>query len=66
MKLNIDIGGGFASMLTLIFITLKLIGQISWSWWWIISPLWISAAVALFIFIMFFTLITIAVMLDGR
>ena len=27
--------------LALIFITLKLCGAIQWSWWWVLSPLWI-------------------------
>lgn len=29
------------SVLTLIFITLKLCNQIDWSWWWVFAPLWI-------------------------
>jgi len=29
-------------MLTLIFIVLKLTGNIDWSWWWVLSPIWIS------------------------
>lgn len=32
-------------VLTLIFVTLKLaeIGVVAeWSWWWVLSPLWIS------------------------
>lgn len=37
-------GIGFAGLLTIVFITLKLIGKIDWSWWWVLSPLWISAA----------------------
>ena len=36
-------GIGFAGLLTIVFITLKLIGKIDWSWWWVMSPLWISA-----------------------
>ena len=32
-------------MLTIIFVTLKLLGKIDWSWWWVLSPLWIGAAV---------------------
>lgn len=40
---------GFCGILTLIFITLKLIGIINWSWWWVLSPLWIPVAIALFI-----------------
>ena len=34
-------GMGFLSILTLIFIVLKLTGNIDWSWWWVLSPLWI-------------------------
>lgn len=40
-------GIGFAGLLTILFIGLKLTGYISWSWLWVLSPLWISAALAL-------------------
>lgn len=43
-------GLGFISVLTLIFITLKLCGVIHWSWIWVLSPIWISAAILLFVF----------------
>lgn len=36
-------GIGFIGFLTLIFITLKILGKVEWSWWWVLSPLWISA-----------------------
>jgi hypothetical protein len=32
----------FAGLLTLLFIALKLFGKISWSWWWVLAPMWIS------------------------
>jgi hypothetical protein len=35
-------GIGFCSLLTIVFVTLKLLNKIDWSWWWILSPLWIS------------------------
>ena len=35
-------GMNFYDALTLIFITLKLCGVISWSWVWVLSPMWIS------------------------
>lgn len=35
-------GIGFAGLLTVVFITLKLIDKIDWSWWWVLAPLWIS------------------------
>lgn len=37
-------GIGFASLLTIVFIVLKLIGVIDWSWIWVLAPLWISVA----------------------
>ena len=43
MEKNQASGGiGFAGLLTIVFIVLKLIGTISWSWWWVLSPIWIS------------------------
>lgn len=38
-------GIGFVGLLTIVFITLKLIGKISWSWWWVLSPIWIAASI---------------------
>lgn len=32
---------GFGGLLAIIFITLKLCGVISWSWLWVLAPLWI-------------------------
>lgn len=40
-------GTGFFSLLTLIFITLKLTYVIDWSWWWVLSPLWLFPAVVI-------------------
>lgn len=28
-------------ILLMVFVVLKLCGVIEWSWWWVISPLWI-------------------------
>jgi hypothetical protein len=41
-------GIGFVGLLTIVFIVLRLIPHgdghvIDWSWWWVLSPLWISA-----------------------
>lgn len=37
-------GIGFAGLLTIVFIVLKLTHYITWSWWWVLSPLWIGFA----------------------
>lgn len=42
-------GIGFAGLLTIVFIVLKLTNVIHWSWWWVLSPLWISLAIGLVI-----------------
>lgn len=34
-------GIGFGGLLTIVFITLKLTGYIDWSWWIVLSPLWV-------------------------
>lgn len=28
-------------LLAIVFTVLKLTGHIAWSWWWVLSPLWI-------------------------
>ena len=42
---------GFVGLLTILFIALKLTGYITWSWIWVLSPIWISFLVGLSIFI---------------
>jgi hypothetical protein len=37
----------FVALLTVLFIGLKLTGHIDWSWWWVLSPIWISLAIAI-------------------
>lgn len=50
-------GIGFAGLLTVLFVGLKLAKVIDWSWVWVLSPLWISAsitvAILLFILVVF-------------
>lgn len=43
-------GMGFISVLTLIFVVLKLTNNISWSWVWVLSPIWISIILMILIF----------------
>ena len=42
-------GIGFIGVLTILFIALKLLGKIDWSWWWILSPLWIGSLIGIII-----------------
>lgn len=42
-------GIGFFEALAIVFIALKLMGIITWSWWWVLAPLWAPLAVVLVI-----------------
>lgn len=44
-------GIGFSGLLTIVFIALKLMGKIDWSWWWVLSPLWITAAIVVLVIV---------------
>jgi len=47
---NVKSGGiGFVGLLTILFIALKLIGVVAWSWWWVLSPIWIVAGMTILI-----------------
>jgi len=35
----------FTAALQIAFIVLKLCKVISWSWWWVLAPTWISAVI---------------------
>lgn len=50
-------GIGFFGLLTIAFIVLKLIGVIQWSWFWVLSPIWILVALIVLLLI-------IAILLD--
>ena len=39
----------FLGLLTILFIGLKLTETITWSWWWVLSPIWIPWALVLVI-----------------
>ena len=41
-------------LLQVAFIVLKLCHVIAWSWWWVLSPFWISAAVALIVCVVWY------------
>ena len=45
-------GIGFFGLLTIVFITLKLTNYIDWSWWWVLSPLWIPFAMIVLVILL--------------
>jgi len=44
-------GVGFGGLLTIVFIVLKLVGVISWSWLWVLAPIWIPIGIGLILYI---------------
>ena len=42
-------GVDFLRLLTLLFIGLKLTGYITWSWIWVLSPLWVPMGITLLV-----------------
>ena len=48
-QINNNNGIGFLGLLTIVFITLKLTNYISWSWWFVIAPLWIPVVLGLIV-----------------
>lgn len=53
-------GIGFTGLLTIVFVIFKLLEKIDWSWWWVLSPLWIS-----FILVMIFFVIMLIITLKN-
>ena len=47
MKNNNNGRIGFCGLLTIVFIVLKLCKVISWSWLWVLSPIWLPLALAI-------------------
>lgn len=52
-------GIGLTGLLTVLFIGLKLTGYITWSWLWVLSPIWIPFSLTLLLFLVFFVILVI-------
>jgi hypothetical protein len=49
-KTTTSFNSSLPTLLFIVFLILKLTGNIDWSWWWVTSPLWIPV-VAVFVLI---------------
>jgi hypothetical protein len=47
MANNTDNGSNLTGVLLILFIVLKLTHNIDWSWWWVLSPLWVPVAIVM-------------------
>ncbi len=49
-------GVGFCGLLTIVFITLRLLKVIDWSWVWVLAPLWGGIVLGIAFFVLVFVL----------
>lgn len=47
-------GYSLGTTLFLIFLILKLTGQIDWSWWWVTAPIWIPLGIVAIVLLVLF------------
>lgn len=47
-------GIGVCGVLTILFITLKLLKLINWSWVWVLAPFWIPIIIEIIVLIIMF------------
>lgn len=56
-KNSITVSELFLILLTIVFVTLKLCKVITWSWIWVLAPLWIPFSIGLVICIILFIIL---------
>jgi hypothetical protein len=59
-------GFSLSLIIFVVFLTLKLSGVIDWSWWWVISPLWIPFALVLVVIGIISIFALIAILINNR
>ena len=52
-KTSVNLTFPIPTILTIVFVILKLCGVITWSWVWVLSPLWIGFALGVVIIFLF-------------
>ena len=57
MKVSVNFQGVFWTLLQILFIALKLTGVISWSWVWVLAPIWIGFITSLIVILIMFIII---------
>ena len=51
-----------ASILTIVFVVLKLTNHIDWNWWWVVSPIWIPLGLIAVLFVVIFIFLFVKTM----
>jgi len=61
---SITIGPGIVTSLTILFVILKAFDKISWSWWMVFSPIWITVLIFISIILFLLILMIVSALLD--
>ena len=48
---NVKVSYSLSTPVFLVFLILKLTGVVNWSWFWVLSPLWIPLAMVIVVFV---------------
>ena len=64
-KVSINLCPPLSVGIFLIFLFCKLAGHITWSWWWVTSPLWIPLVLGVAIFLGILLVIAIILLVIG-
>ena len=63
---TISHGTSLPTLLTVLFIALKLCGIIDWSWWWVLSPIPITVGLIVAVCVIVYGVFTIQKNLEDR
>lgn len=63
---TVTIGPSGMTLLTIVFVLLKVFHKIDWSWWWVFAPLWLPLVVFLAILSVIGIVMLIAIWLDEK
>ena len=55
-----------STLVTIIFVILKLCGVLPWSWWWVLSPLWGSVAIFIIVAVLIWLFGCISVIIEEK
>ena len=59
-------GLSLSTVVLVVFVILKLVGVIAWSWWWVLSPIWISAGLVLLWVLLEVVIMYLTIYIDGK
>ena len=65
MKVDIDLGW-IMILLTALFMWLKVEDHVAWSWWQVLSPIWVPFAAIGGIIVLLMLIVGIILLLDNR